>query len=522
MFETPLDPTDPYDPRQNAATFDFWGAAQKVYDDPLMETPESRVVMTRLDPFAFALLYFLKHLTDDQGVVSFSDAHLEWLREARLMGVKDPNPYPAKHRHAYIAPRSMGKSTWWFLIFPMWLAAHSHAKFIAAFADTGPQAEQHLKTFKMELDTNDFFRQDYPEVVRPLTRKGQARALADNQTMYLAHSGFAFVAKGIDSGNLGAKIGDQRPDVLIFDDLEPGEANYSAYQMEKRLDSLLTVALPLNVAARVVMVGTVTMPESITHQLVKHEKLGLTDGWVYTNNFKVHHTPAIIEEEDGTRRSVWPEKWPLDYLESIEGTREYLKNYANDPMGADGDYWRADMFVHEDLELTHKIISIDPAVTNKKSSDFTGVSVVGYSATERRCQVVSSKGVRMTPSEIRTYVLGIIGADPEIGRILIETNQGGDTWSAILHDMPVPVDTVHQTVKKEVRAAQVVVAYERGFVTHSRGLTSLEEQMVAFPKAPHDDQVDSVTSAIAYFGTRMGGGQKAVARPRVLGSRPYV
>jgi hypothetical protein len=48
----------------------------------------------------------------------------------------------------------------------------------------------------------------------------------------------------------------------------------------------------------------------------------------------------------------------------------------------------------------------------------------------------------------------MLEADPSIGLLLIETNQGGEVWPAILHDMPVKLVVKHQTVKKEIRAAR--------------------------------------------------------------------
>ena len=102
------------------------------------------------------------------------------------------------------------------------------------------------------------------------------------------------------------------------------------------LGTIRDAVLPLSVYARVVLVGTVTMPDSIVHQLVKAAR-GEPDlpAWIAEEGFRAHYYAPITD--DG--QSVWPEKWPLAYLESIRHTRTYKKNYLNDPMGADGDYW---------------------------------------------------------------------------------------------------------------------------------------------------------------------------------------
>jgi predicted phage terminase large subunit-like protein len=65
--------------------------------------------------------------------------------------------------------------------------------------------------------------------------------------------------------------------------------------------------------------------------------------------------------------------------------------------------------------------------------------------------------------------------------------------------MPVKVKTVQQVENKFVRAEGVLHHYQRGRVIHARRLVEVEQQMCAFPKAPHDDLVDAVGSAVRRF-----------------------
>jgi phage terminase large subunit-like protein len=397
----------------------------------------------------------------------------------------------------------MGKSTWWFLILPTWAAAHGHVKFAAAFAMAAGPAQTHLATFKREIDTNELLRQDFPRLCTAAKRPSGAN-VADTQAMYMAESGFVFAARGIDSSNLGMKVGEQRPDLILCDDIEPDESSYSPELARKRRTTLVDSILPLNVYARVVISGTVTMPGSIVHQLVKHGRGVETAEWVREEGFRAHYTPPIVKRDDGSERSVWPAKWPLSYLKEIEHTRSFAKNYANDPMGADGDLWTPDDFRYpgdEGLDpVTHMMLSIDPAVTAKRSSDFTGLGVVSWSARHQRCTVHAATAVKIQPGPLlRDKVLALLDEFPQIGLILIEVNQGQDTWRAIFHDMPVKVKTVNQTEPKFTRAEGVLNHYQRGRVIHARRLRELEEQQCAFPKAPHDDLVDCVGSAIRRF-----------------------
>jgi phage terminase large subunit-like protein len=473
-----------------------------------MATREGRRIRTRLDPMAFGYTYLRHHLAgpETKEQITFSEFHLDVYRQARAWA--KPNSEPAANRDVYVAPRGAAKSTMFFLMLPLWMAAHGHEDFIAAFADSGTQAEMHLATFKRELETNELLRMDFPELCAP-ARRARGTTEADNRGMLIASSGFVFGARGIDASSLGMKVGRRRPGLLLGDDLEPGEETYSAYQAEKRLGALVDSVLPLNVYARVVVVGTVTMPGSIVHQLVK--TVTAPDEppaqWIVDEKFRTHYYPAILTDpETGEERSLWPAKWPMSYLESIRHTRQYKKNYANDPAGRDGDYWNAEDFVYGEVPaLTHQLLSIDPAVTAKKKSDFTALAVIGFSASEQRCVVRWARAVRIQPgAPLRDLVLRALELFPDIRGVLIETNQGGDVWQSVLHGLPVPVKTVHQSEPKEVRAARLLNFYQRRrnglpLVVHEQRLPAVEEQMIGFPKGAHDDLVDCVGTGVDVF-----------------------
>ena len=482
---------------------------------------EYRRGVTERDPLLFALVYLRKHLSDESGAVTLSEVHIEWADRAAAWRKRAVDPQ--ERREAIVAPRNMGKTTWHFLALPLWAAAHGHVGFAAAFADSSTQAETHLATFKSELDNNDLVRADYPDLCAPKTR-GRGTVEADRVSLYHARSGFVFAASGMDSSNLGLKVGDKRPDLIVLDDIEPHESRYSSALAAKRLDTLTSAILPLNVRATVIAVGTVTMAGSIMHQLAAAAGgSGKVEQWVKDEGFVARHYLPIVPSDDGAPRSIWPAKWSLDWLQSIAHTRSYAKNYLNNPLGADGDYWSLDDFTRGELPgVTRRVLSVDPAVTTKASSDFTGLAVVGWappapgSLSRGRCRVEYAVQVKLAPDALRLAVLKIVERFG-VGLVLVETNQGGELWPRILWGLPVKIKPIHQSVKKELRAADVLDHYQRGRVVHAEGLTELEGQQVAFPNAPHDDMVDAVGSGVAYFLNR----KRGTAKTGAVGSALY-
>lgn len=523
--------TDPYSPEANAESFSLTGWLA-TFDPVLLGTPEGRRILTKYDPMLFAYVYMRKHLRDVFGIVSFSDAHFLWVRLARRW--IGPARGQREDRRALVAPRACGKSTWWFLLLPMWGGVHQHIRFAAAFADSSTQAELHLATFKGELTTNALLRADYKEFCEPM-RRHTGRTVADNQNMYHSRMGFTFVAKGIDSTSLGMKVGADRPDLLIFDDIEPPESNYSPLQRDKRLATVQNAILPLNELARVVIVGTVTMPASIIHELVRHSK-GEDDiePWVDDERFRTYHTRPIVTRDDGTQRSVWPVKWSLPYLKSIEHTRGYKLNFDNDPAGRQGDFWN-----EEDIRygvpdgITKVFIFVDPPVTQKTTSDDAGIAVVGYvpgvkgpgkltkadlalhprehlaetllehevkdpagPARLSRVVILEAFGAKATGANLKKVVLQVLARWPRVQAVILENNQGGDLWNETFNDLPVRFITFGSHEKKEVRFARALDFYQKRRVTHATPQRALEDQQKAYPKVAKDDICDAACAGV--------------------------
>ena len=238
--------------------------------------------------------------------------------------------------------------------------------------------------------------------------------------------------------------------------------------MKKRLTTIIDTVLAMNERAHVALIGTVTMPGSIVHQLVETVTTTKeTPQWITDENFQVVYIEPILQNPDGSDRSIWPYKWPLEYLNSIKHTRSYKKNFLNQPVRMDGDYWVEGDFIYGDVpHYTHVLLQIDPATTSKTKSDYYGVAVIAYDPGEteiqngrrvvtrqKACSVWYCRQFKLSPKLMRRKVLEICEQFPQIGRIRVESNQGGETWHSVFHDMPVKVVIHHESVPKKVRAS---------------------------------------------------------------------
>lgn len=468
----------------------------------LLSFSEGRKELTKYDPMLFALLYLPHHLMNGEGEITLSEFHVD-LAEYGKSWIHKPKA-PKENRDAFIAPRECGKSTWIFLILPMWAAAHEHVKFIAAFSDAASQAETHLMSFKNELETNEYLQSDYPELCKPKMVASTGRAMASNSWRIIQQNDFIFDANGIDTNSLGKKVFGQRPDLIILDDIEKGEKNYSEYQAGQQKNTVFDDIAPMNIYARMIFVGTTTMPNSVMDQFRKFSETPELEElqWIKDQNVSVHYYPAIMQNDDGTERSVWEEKWSLEWLNSQRHLRDFAKNYMNRPVNSDGQFWTNEDVIIEELEdYGNTIISIDPAVTKNKISDYTGIAILSRGLDDlghNNIYVRHAEQVKMSPSEIAERVKHLVELF-DVGLLYVEVNQGGDLWKDVFKDVPAKYRSKNQSLSKQIRAGKALNFYQQGKVRHTTHFPVLEEQMWSFPKLSHEDVLDAVVSGVLYF-----------------------
>lgn len=468
----------------------------------LLSSPEGRIELTKYDPLLFSLIYMPHHLSDSTGRITLSEFHIAVAEHGKKWIKKELQPMEV--RDAFIAPRESGKSTWIFTILPMWAAAHGHVKFLAAFSDSAAQAEGHLLTFKNELDMNDYLKSDFPSLCKPKKSSYTGRPLSQSANRIWQDNDFVFDANGIDTNSLGKKAGTQRPDLIILDDIEKGEKNYSEYQALRQRDTVFDDIAPMNMKARMVFVGTTTMPNSVMDQFRKYaqgEESHELD-WITEQHVAVHYFPAILTDEAGNERSIWPEKWDLEWLQSQRHTRTFAKNFMNKPMNTEGQLWvYEDVIIEDAVAYGSTILSVDPAVTKNKRSDYAGIAILSKGEDEAgqiRVYVRWAEQFKGTPEALADRVALLVD-EYDVDVLYVETNQGGDLWKSVFKDIPAKYMSIHQKVSKEIRAEKALHYYEKDRVRHVAHFGTLEEQMYGFPKLKHDDVLDAVLSGLLYF-----------------------
>ena len=471
---------------------------------------EKRVEITRNDPLLFALLYLTPYLRDEvTGALSVSDLHLALCDRARFW-VK-----PAPDRSAWAAHRDAGKTVWLFLVLPLWALAHGHRSFYLAISYTGDQAKAHLATLRRVIDAGGLLLNDFPHLA---PRRGVGYR---NTQHWVTAGGVTFSAAGLGETILGRRDDEKRPNLIVVDDPDPGEEDFTPAGKAKSLGRLTNDVLPMGSRrAAVVLTGTPTSAGSLMHDVVRAVRgmpgaLDDRGAWVHAERFAPHWFPALVDAGTRRERSAWPTHWPTDELREMRraSPRVFALQYMCDPDDPAAAQWwtddpRTSVFrIDRRFAADWRILSIDGAVTSKRTdADHSALVLLavgpGSGASRKVCVEYAAAG-SWSRVELKERVHKLAEAYPKtLSTLVVETNNGGELWEEALTPPPdgVTIEPFTAAGTKRHRIESLYDRYADGTVWHSAPHPALEGQMTTWK--PHrtghgiDDLIDATGAAV--------------------------
>ena len=232
-----------------------------------------------------------------------------------------------------------------------------------------------------------------------------------------------------------------------------------------------------------VCITTTPRPLKLLKNIRDSNNTVLTSGSSYENraNLNKNFFDIILEKYKGTR--LGQQEIHAEILEESEGA-----------------LWKREWFdecrvqeLPEDLERI--VVAIDPAVTATKTSDETGIVVVGKDH-DGKYYVLEDRSGRFSPNgwaEVAISLYDKYSAD----KIIAETNNGGQFVEYTLKTKSddIPFKAVHASRGKRVRAEPIASLYEQKKVFHYGLLNTLEDQLCnweALSGDPCPDRLDAL------------------------------
>jgi predicted phage terminase large subunit-like protein len=405
--------------------------------------------------------------------------------------------WESKSNVVILEPRGGAKTTWGNTIKIAKMIADNPDIRIGLISNTAKQANDFSRAIRWTFESNTEFRELYGHLVSTSKwtdvewlRAGSRWHGSKDVTLYAAGAGGAIISK--------------RFDIIFCDDILDEENCANIEQREKIQNWFFKTLIPCLVPHGVVVIlGTRWAEEDLYEVLTTPIDRG-GKGW------KLITRKALIEHEDGSLESYWPEHWPVDLLlqKKVElGSALFACAYQNDISGLmSGNVFRRESFDYFDTLDPDKHYTIrmgvDLASSERERADFTA-RVVTAEDEDGNFYVLSVVRDKRETHHAE-FIYDGWAAFPDMGLVICESQQFQSTLiQEVMQDYPrIPIEGKKSDVDKVTRARAVAAKYEAHRIKHHRSLrdSDFERELLSFPKG-HDDMVDALG-----FSFDLGGG----------------
>lgn len=304
---------------------------------------------------------------------------------------------------------------------------------------------------------------------------------------------------GIDAGNPNTAEGEFGGALIIDDPMDVDDV-FSAREKEKVIRSYTD---KLDTRTRtpdtpVILVMQRLAVDDLAAYILENER----------ENWDVVKVAALLE--DGS--SFYPERFPVSKLEQLRDKNPFLFSgqYQQNPIVPGGNLFKDYMFIQGAVpqRLDFTFITVDTAYKDKQENDFTVISIWGVKdgdlylleVVRERLQAVDIEG-RLVPIILRYASYGFMGT-------FIEPKGHGMYLNQKLPQLKIPMPSEEQikeffsdrTQDKVQRASKIIPFLAGRTVTASERIPkplfdACKAELMSFPKAEHDDFVDTYIDA---------------------------
>jgi len=416
---------------------------------------------------------------------------------------------------AVAAPRGHGKSTAVSHAYTLASVLFRDRRFVLLVSDTETQASNFLNDIKEELRNND-------DLIELFQVKGFKK---DTETdiiveMMDGHT-FRIMVRGAEQRVRGLKWNLMRPDLIICDDLEGDEQVLNKDRREKFRKWFNGALLPCRSKHGIVrVVGTVLHLDSLLNRLLpedssKHSIKEPLKTW--TNLKTAWKSVRYRAHTEDFKSLLWPEMYDAEFFRSKredltnQGIPEvYSQEYLNYPIDEATAYFKRGDFleittrdlddIHEGNKNVNYYAAIDFAVSTQERSDFT---VIAVAAMDER-GILNLVDIRRGRWDSLETISEMFAVDKKYKPSLFCVERGSIEKAigpVLRHEMLKRVQYINlhpmtPTRDKQSRARGIQARLRSGGIKFDKTAdwySELEDEMVRFPKARHDDQVDALS-----------------------------
>lgn len=448
-------------------------------------------------------------------------------------------------RLAVAAPRGHAKSTVVSFFYVMWSICYEKEKFVLILSATAKQAQTLLADITKALETNSKLLDDFSDVF--VEKDGVKSKWTQDEI--ITKNGVKITALGSGQDLRGLKKYQDRPTLIIFDDVDSAKNTYNAPVREKILNWFTRDVMKAGALKgfNAVAVGTLLHPDSLLSRLTKREEFPdwnkkiykaiikfseRKDLWQQWGNILFGREP--YEEEIGLKAAdkffevhkqemlegtkvLWPEiedYYKLMKIREIEGTYSFDSEKQNDPTNVKDSRYDPDKFYYWDGEFDSVeqllasfgseysiIAACDPSVgaINTRADNSAIVVLAKYKG---KLYVIDADITQRPQDDLVQAIINYCKIRRPMDKFIIEANLFPELLAkyvrerAAQENVLAPLTETRNTKNKELRIFGMETYITTGIIQFSRRHTVLLDQLKYFPRDTHDDGPDALEMAL--------------------------
>jgi len=426
-------------------------------------------------------------------------------------------------KEALAAPRGNAKSSIGTLIVPLFMALNGHKQYTVLLSDSSTQANSFLEDIREEIENNAKIIEDYGDQVGDIWQSDKI----------ILASGPKIQALGAKKKIRGLKHRDQRPDLVIGDDLENDENVINPEQRRKLSDWWAKAVCKCgDDTTDYVIVGTILHYDSLLANLLKNpvyrskkfqavikfskadalwsewEEIFIREKKVKAGEFFEKNKKAMMEGIE----VLWEDEQPYYDLMTIrlsDGPASFDSEYQNNPINPEDCLFREEWFKFYEMntEYTQIVGAVDPSL-GKALGDYCAIIFLGKHK-DGFIDVLVADLLRLHPDEIITNIINnaktiyskypnatftTFGVETVAFQEYFKDRLAAEARKAKIY---IPIsETENQTSRKSLRIQSLQPHIKNGTIRFSPAQKILLEQLKYYPLADHDDGPDALEMAV--------------------------
>lgn len=390
-------------------------------------------------------------------------------------------------------PRGAFKSTIASQVFPIWLLWHNPNLRIMIDSETLGNAKMYLAGIKTLIDESEMIHlicvNDSGEYqLEPA--KSTAGGFTEDQVILKTRTRLGLkeptiFCSGVDNARTGMHM-----EVIIMDDLVSERNVKTDDQIEKSKEHYKFSLSLLEPDGLQIVIGT------------RYHKADLYGDLIDIGTLDFIKRPAYLP--DGTL--YFPSRLTEKFLEGQrleQGSYIFNSQYMLEPLNDENSTFKQDQIQYYQKlpNIVEKYILIDPAITVKKTSDYSTIVVVGISS-EKNFYVIEYKREKWLPKELIDNIFNMVAKHKNRLRVTGIEAVGG--FKLFLYNIKDEMkrrgeyfrltELSPKGVKKEERIASALEPlFSNHFMYIKMTHTELENELMDFPYGAHDDIIDALS-----------------------------